>query len=131
MEQLRLTGKRTLSKMNAFDLIVTVALGSTLAAVLLDTSVPLVDGIAALFLLILLQFLVTSVAVRSQWARSLVKSEPTLLAKDGEYLASAMFGQRMTKDEVDAALRSEGFAALDDVRFVVLETNGKISVVGK
>lgn len=48
---LRLTGKRTLSKMNAFDLIVTVALGSTLATVLLSGDVALAEGMLALALL--------------------------------------------------------------------------------
>ncbi|RZJ88157.1 MAG: DUF421 domain-containing protein, partial [Hymenobacter sp.] len=53
---LRISGKRTLSKMNAFDLIVTVALGSTLATVLLSKSVALADGLLAFALLIGLQF---------------------------------------------------------------------------
>jgi uncharacterized membrane protein YcaP (DUF421 family) len=126
---LRLTGKRTLSKMNAFDLIVTVALGSTLASVLLDSSVPLMDGLTALGLLAALQFVITWASVRSAVVRRLVKSEPTLLAKDGDYLHSAMRIQRVTKDEIDAAIRSGGFGALADVRCVVLETDGKLSVI--
>jgi uncharacterized membrane protein YcaP (DUF421 family) len=55
---LRISGKRTLTKLNAFDLIVTVALGSTLATVLLSSSVALAEGVAALALLILLQYLI-------------------------------------------------------------------------
>lgn len=126
---LRLTGKRTLSKMNAFDLIVTVALGSTLASVLLDSSVPLVDGLVALGLLVGLQFVITWASVRSALVRRMVKSEPTLLAKDGGYLHAAMRAQRVTEDEIDAAIRSEGFGKLADVRCVVLETDGKLSVI--
>ena len=61
---LRLSGNRTLSKMNAFDLIVTVALGSTLATVLLSKDVALVDGAVALALLISLQFIITWTSVR-------------------------------------------------------------------
>jgi len=56
---LRISGKRTLSKMNAFDLVVTVALGSTFATVLLSPSVPLVEGILALALLIFVQYAIT------------------------------------------------------------------------
>lgn len=56
---LRVSGKRTLSKMNAFDLVVTVALGSTLATVLLDKDVALAEGASAFALLIGLQFAVT------------------------------------------------------------------------
>ncbi len=128
---LRLTGKRTLSKMNAFDLIVTVALGSTLASVMLDASVPLVDGLVALGLLVMLQFLITWASVRSARVRSLVKSEPTLLASDGEYLHAAMRRQRVPQDEIDAALRKHGHDRLDQVRCVILENDGSLSVLAK
>ena len=76
---LRLSGKRTLSKMNAFDLVITVALGSTLATILLDNSIPIVNGVSAFGLLILLQYGITWASVRSDRIRSLVKSEPTAL----------------------------------------------------
>ncbi|WP_248306842.1 DUF421 domain-containing protein [Bosea sp. AAP35] len=57
---LRMSGKRTLAKLNAFDLVVTVALGSTLSAILLQKSIVLAEGAAALALLIAMQFLVAS-----------------------------------------------------------------------
>src|SRR5690554_5806016 len=62
---LRVSGKRTLSKMNAFDLVVTVALGSTLATVILSKDVALAEGIAAFVLLIGLQYIVTWSSIRS------------------------------------------------------------------
>ena len=93
---LRLTGKRTLSKMNAFDLVVTVALGSTLATVLLSKDVALAEGIAAFALLVLLQLGITWASVRSARMRSFVKAEPCLLLRDGEFLPGAMRRERMT-----------------------------------
>ena len=80
---LRVSGKRTLTKMNAFDLVVTVALGSTLATVMLTKSVALAEGLTAFVLLIFLQFVLTWLFVRSQAASRLVKSEPTLLVYQG------------------------------------------------
>jgi uncharacterized membrane protein YcaP (DUF421 family) len=126
---LRATGKRTLSKMNAFDLIVTVALGSTLAAILLDRTVPLVDGLTALGLLVGLQYLITWGSVRSATLRRLVKSEPTLLVRDGTFLQKAMHRTRVTQDEVEAALRQHGHEDISAIRLVVLETDGSLSVV--
>jgi uncharacterized membrane protein YcaP (DUF421 family) len=126
---LRATGKRTLSKMNAFDLIVTVALGSTLAAILLDRTVPLVDGLTALGLLVGLQYLITWGSVRSATLRGLVKSEPTLLVRDGAFLKDAMHRTRVTQDEVEAALRQHGHEDISAIRLVVLETDGSLSVV--
>src|SRR5690606_20304711 len=75
---LRVSGKRTLSKMNAFDFIVTVALGSSLATVALNKNVPLADGALAFFLLIFLQFLITWLSMRKKIEKRMVTSEPTL-----------------------------------------------------
>ena len=86
---LRISGKRTLSKMNAFDFVVTVALGSTLATVFLDKSISLFEGISALALLVALQFVITWLSVRVKWIDALVKSEPTLIASEGQYLISS------------------------------------------
>lgn len=126
---LRVTGKRTLSKFNAFDFIVTVALGSTLATILLNRNVALAEGALALGLLISLQFLITSSSVRVRWIRRLVTGEPILLFYRGQFLDDALRSQRVTEDEVRAAIRSAGHASLAEVEAVVLETDGSCSVV--
>ena len=73
---LRLSGKRTLAKMNAFDLIVTVALGSTLATILLSRDVALLEGLTALVLLVALQLIASWLSVRWSPVRRLLKSSP-------------------------------------------------------
>ncbi len=80
---LRISGKRTLSKMNAFDLVVTVALGSTLATILLSRDVALAEGLVAFALLIGLQYVVAWLSVRSATVSRLVKAEPALLLYRG------------------------------------------------
>ena len=126
---LRMSGKRTLTKLNAFDLVVTVALGSTLATVLLSKSVVLAEGILAMALLVFLQFVITWLSVRSPGFRNLVKSEPTLIMHQGEFLDGAMRAQRITRDEVMAALRSNGVMDASQAAAVVLETDGTIAVI--
>ena len=126
---LRVSGKRTLSKFNAFDFVVTVALGSTLATVLLSDRVSLAQGVTAFGVLVALQLVVTWLSVRSAHVRAVVKGEPTLLLHRGEFLAGAMRRERVTRDEVLAALRSQGVAAASDVEAAVLETDGSITVV--
>ena len=128
---LRVSGKRTLSKMNAFDFVITVALGSTLATVLLSTSVALARGVLAFAVLIFLQLAITWLSVRSPAVRRLVKAEPTLLLHRGRLLRGAMKSERVTEDEVLAALRAQGIAAIEDVEAVVLETDSSFSVVPK
>lgn len=126
---LRLSGRRTLSKMNAFDLIVTVALGSTLATILLNRDVALAEGMLAFALLIGLQFAVTWTSVRVKWIRRLVTGEPALLFYRGKFLARALQSARVTEDEIRASIRASGLLALSDVEAVVLETDGSFSVV--
>lgn len=126
---LRISGNRTLSKMNAFDLVVTVALGSTLASVLLNKSIALAEGALAFALLVALQFIVTWLSVRAIWVRSLVTGEPRMLLYRGEFLPKALRRARVTENEVRAAVRSAGLAFLDDAEAVVMETDGSFSVV--
>lgn len=126
---LRISGKRTLSKMNAFDLIVTVALGSTLATVLLSKDVALAEGALAFALLIGLQFVVTWSSVRTRWVKRWVTGEPRMLYYDGQLLHQALLSSRVTVDEVEAAVRASGAASLRQVESVVLETDGSFSVI--
>ncbi|ETW11850.1 hypothetical protein ATO8_14327 [Roseivivax marinus] len=126
---LRLSGNRTLAKLNAFDLVITVAFGSTLASILLSESVALAEGITALVLLIALQWAVATASVRSSWFARAVRSEPTLLARRGEALPGAMRRARVTREELDTVVRTEGWRSLADVDAVVLESDGSFSVV--
>lgn len=126
---LRVSGNRTLSKMNAFDLIVTVALGSTLATVLLSKDVALADGAVAMGLLISLQFIITWTSVRFSWVRRLVTGEPLMLLYQGEYLPHSLRKARVTKAEVLSAIRGSGVSDVAAVQAVVLETDGSLSVV--
>lgn len=87
---LRISGKRTLAKMNAFDLVVTVALGSSLATILLSKDTALAEGIAALATLIVLQAIVALANTRSRTLERIVKSEPVLLMHRGKVLHDAL-----------------------------------------
>ena len=127
---LRISGKRTLAKMNAFDLIVTVSLGSTLATIALSADVALAQGLLALALLIALQFLITWSSVRWGWIRHAMTGEPSLLLFRGQYLHAALRRARVTEEEVRAAIRSHGLLAIEEVEAVVLETDGSFSVMG-
>ena len=126
---LRLSGNRTLSKLNAFDLVVTVARGSTLATVLLSKDVALAEGVVAFAVLIGLQFLVTWTSVRWSWFSRLVKSEPLLLFHQGRFLPVAMRRARVVEQEVLAVLREQGVTQLEEVEAVVLETDASMTVL--
>jgi uncharacterized membrane protein YcaP (DUF421 family) len=126
---LRVGGKRVLAKLNAFDLVVTVALGSMLANAVLSKDVRFVDALTGMALLIVAQWVVTRVTNWTPGGRRFVNSEPTLVVRDGQVIASALSGMRLTQGEVAQAVRSSGQGGLADVAAVVLEPDGTLSVV--
>ncbi len=126
---LRVAGKRALAKLNAFDLVVTVALGSTLATVLLSSDVAFFEGLLAFAMLAMLQWGVSRLSIASHNFRKLVRSQPRLLLEDGKYRRCAMQDERITEDEVESAIRAAGIGGVDEVGAVVLETDGSLSVI--
>ena len=128
---MRISGKRTLSKWNSFDFIVTIAFGSILATLMLSKDTSLIQGVLAIGLLVLFQFIITWISVRSDIFQGWIKAEPTLLLFQGEFQSNAMRHQRVCKGEILAALRTNGIAALEDAEAVILETDGSFSVIKK
>lgn len=128
---LRISGKRTLSKLNAFDLVVTVALGSTLATILLSKDVALAEGIAAFLVLVGGQYLVARLSRRFSAFRRAVKSEPRVVLFQGQLLHGAMRDERVTREEIESVVRGAGISSLQEVGAVLLETDGSFHVVPK
>ncbi|MFB1296584.1 DUF421 domain-containing protein [Mycobacterium sp. pW049] len=126
---LRLTGKRTLAKLNAFDLVVTVAVGSTLATILLNSDVSFAEGVAALALLAALQLVAATMSSRLGVGRSVLTARPTLLVVEGRLLDDAMKAQRVSPDEIRQAIRSSGHGDVSRIAAVTLESDGSLSVI--
>ena len=127
---LRVSGKRTLSKMNAFDFIITVAFGSTLASVMMSKGVGLLEGVVAFAVLILCQYIITYLSVRSERFQHFIKASPTLLYHQDRFLSDVMRRQRVTEEEVRAGVRESGHQSMNAVTAVILETDGSFSVIG-
>ena len=126
---LRFSGKRTLAKLNAFDLVVTVALGSVLATAVLSKDVTFVDALTGMMLLIGAQWLVTRVTTSLPGGRRFLNAEPTLVLADGEIVESALSEVRLTEGEIMQAVRSSGQGGFDAIAAVVLEPDGSLSVI--
>jgi len=126
---LRISGKRTLSKWNSFDFVVTIAFGSILASALLSKSTPFAQSMTAIGLLVIFQYAITWLSVRSNVIQKLVKAEPSLLVFKGKMQEDVMIDKRVAKGEVLAAIRVNGSASVEDIDAVVLETDGTFSVV--
>ena len=125
----RLSGKRSLSQLNAFDFVVTVALGSVLASTLLDADITLVEGVTALILLLGLQYIVAALSARWPRFRDGITAQPALLLADGQIQHDTLRRQRLTESELRQAVRESGTGDLSKVKAVVLESNGTFSVI--
>lgn len=128
---LRVSGKRTLASMNAFDFIVTVALGSTFGRILTAKQVSVSEAVFSFLLLISLQYIVSFIEVRSSWFHRLITSQPSLLYYNGNFLEKNIRKDRLQKKDLLGALRNKNISSLNEVEAIILETNGTISVIKK
>lgn len=128
---LRISGKRTLAKLNAFDLVVTVAFGSTLATILLSADVSVAEGATALALLAVLQYVVALVTSRVRLGRAVLTSRPTVLVTHGHFHEQVLRSHRIGRSEVRQAIRSSGQGDVGRIAAVVLETDGSLSVIAE
>lgn len=127
----RIAGRRSLSQLSAFDAVVTVALGSTLASTALSSDAAYLQGATVIATLLVLQ--VTIAAARQRWAlaRRVIDFPPEEVVVDGELtLPTSPWSSQLSEDELRSLLRQKGYFDLDRLRVVLLEpSGGQISVV--
>lgn len=128
---LRVSGKRTLAKISAFDMIIMVAIGSVFGRVLTAKSLSLSEALTAFILLSLLQFLFSTLERKFRFFKRLVSTTPSLLFYKGEFIDKNLKKERLDKSKVMEATRKEGFGRMEDVAAVILEIDASFSVIGK
>lgn len=126
---LRGVGKRALTKMRAYDFVVTVALGSSLATALLSSQVKIDKAVLGFALLLGLQRLLAWLSTRWRWFHDLVNNEPTLVFHRGHMLHAAIANLNLTPEEIRAAARSQGQGMMEEIEAIVVETDGSFSVI--
>ena len=125
----RLAGLRSFSKLSSFDFAITVAIGSVVATVILSEDPPLVQGIIGLASLFAIQSIVSVLRNRSGWVRRAVDNTPLLLMAGDEVIAENLREARMTRDDLRAKLREANVLRPDQIRAVVMESTGDVSVL--
>ena len=128
---LRVSGKRTLASMYAFDFIVTVAIGSAFGRILTAGDISISEAFTAFILLVLLQFIVSFLEIRSQIFHRIITSQPRLLYYNGNFLEKNLKKERLLQSDIRGAVRKKNFSSMDEVEAVVLETDGQFSVIRK
>lgn len=128
---LRIAGPRVLAKWYAFDLIVTVALGSTFANNVLSRDTTIAQAAVGFVILIGLQIVISWVVLHWSPARVVVNANPAMILRDGKFLDQPMRSQRVAEADIRAAVRQHGYACLEDVDAVILEADGTFSVIAR
>lgn len=126
---LRVSRKRTLARLNAFDFVITVAVGASFGRVLTARQVALAEAVAAFALLVMLQWAVSSLQLRSPRFARAITAPPTLLYFRGRFLPDALQRERLREDEVREAVREHGIGSLDAVEAIVFEADGGFAVI--
>ena len=125
----RLTGKRQVGQLTPFDLVVLLVISNVVQNAVVGNDNSLGGGLIGAVVILALNYAVVEVTYRSKRARRLLEAQPTLLIHNGRILHENLRRERLTRDDLLAALRRNGVAEPTQVRFAVLEDNGEISVI--
>ncbi|MGB6151339.1 MAG: YetF domain-containing protein [Pricia sp.] len=126
----RIFGKRSFSKMSSFDFAMTVAIGSIIASTLLSSTVSMLEGIIGLVIVYVLQ--ITAALVRRiEWMQELMDNSPLLLMDGERILEDNLRKARVTQSDLRSKLREANVTRLSQIKAVIFETTGDISVLHK
>lgn len=128
---LRISGKRTLARMSAFDFTIAVAVGAVFGRTLTAKDLSISESLTAIILLAVLQFVFAYLEGRFTVFKKIFNTTPTLLYYKGEFIEKNLHSERLDKSKVIGAARKKGYACMDDVEAVILEIDASFSVIGR
>lgn len=128
---IRLIGKRQISDLQPFDLIMTLLIADVASEPASDVSIPLLYGVVPILALFLMQRLVAFLAIKNEKLRMLICGSPLVLIKNGLVQYEALYGARYTVSDLMEQLRTKDIFDISNVSYAVLETNGALSVLLK
>ncbi len=126
---LRLTGKRQVGQLAPFDLVLLLVLSNAVQNSMNGGDNSITGGLISATTLVGLNWIVAFITYRSKRLESLIEGHPLILVHNGRVNHEALRTVQMTTHELEASLRAEGCASLQEVRFAVLENNGHVTVV--
>lgn len=128
---IRLMGKRQIGDMQPNELVITLLISEIAAIPLQDTSQPLLNGIMAIFMLVILEIVMSVLAMKNQYIRKIMSGKSIVVIKNGVIDQKAMKNVRMTVLDLIELLRGQNVFDVSTVAFAVLEVNGNLSVLLK
>jgi uncharacterized membrane protein YcaP (DUF421 family) len=127
----RVIGRRELSSMEPFDLILLIVIGDAIQQGLTQDDYSVTGAVIVIGTFAVLQILISYLSYRFPRLRPALDGEPMVVVQDGKAIEKNMKRERITVDEVMVEARLQQVASLDQIAWAVLETSGKISVIPK
>jgi uncharacterized membrane protein YcaP (DUF421 family) len=128
---MRIIGRRELSKLEPFDLILLIILGDAVQQGLTQDDYSLTGGLLAVGTIAVLQVTVSFLNFRFPRLRPVLNGEPIVIVQDGKPIEKNLRRERLTLDDLAESARMQGIGSLDEVAWGVLETSGTISFIKK
>jgi uncharacterized membrane protein YcaP (DUF421 family) len=128
---MRVMGRRELSSMTPFDLVLLIVLGDSIQQGLTQDDYSVTGAVLAVGTIATLQVLTSYLSFRSSKARRVLEGEPIVLVERGEVVQKNLRRERMTEDEITEEMRQQDVSSLDQVEWAILENNGSISFIKK
>ena len=125
----RVVGRRELSSMEPFDLILLVVLGDLIQQGITQNDESVTGALIVATVIALMTVAVAYLNFRVSWLRPVFEGGLVVLIEDGKLIERNLRRERLTVEEVEAEARQQQLESLDDVRLAVLETNGRISFI--
>ncbi len=126
---LRLMGKRQIGELEASELVVTIIISEIAALPITDLGVPMAGSILAILILLVLEICLSQLAYHSVVIRTALYGKPSMFYSEGKLHQQEMKKQRFNVGDLMEELRNQGIVSLDQVDYVIMETNGKVSVI--
>ena len=127
----RAVGRRELSSMEPFDLILLVVIGDLVQQGVTQSDNSVTGAVTVIATMAVLTVLTAYLSFRFRRLRPLLEGDPVVLVADGRVLDSNLRRQRMTHEELAAEARLQSIGSLDQIRYAVLESNGRVSFLQK
>ena len=128
---MRLMGKRQIGELEISDLITTFLISEIATLPITDPEIPFLHSIIPIIILLTLEVVISMLLAKVPILKSILSARPTTLIKDGAILQKAMRDARISFDELFSELRSQSIYDISEVKYAILEQNGKITVVQK
>ena len=126
----KIAGRRSLAELTTFDFVLLMVIGEATQQALLGNDFSLTNSVLVIVTLIAIDVGLSLLKQRSNWVSKLIDGGPTIIVENGKLLSRRLRHARLIEaDVLEAARSSQGIETIDQIKFAILERNGKISVI--